>query len=124
MQPKNYETVFILTPVLSEAQMKDTVEKFKKVLTDGGAEIINEENWGLKKLAYPIMHKTTGFYTLFEFKANPELIANFETEFRRDETVMRFLTVSLDKHALEYNEKRRRGEFNRKEQVTVKEEKK
>jgi small subunit ribosomal protein S6 len=117
MLPKNYETVFILTPVLSEAQMKDTVEKFKKVLTDGGAEIINEENWGLKKLAYPIAHKTTGFYNLFEFKANPELIATLETEFRRDETVMRFLTVSLDKHAIEYNEKRRRGEFNRKEQV-------
>lgn len=117
MQLKNYETVFILTPVLSEAQMKDTVEKFKKVLTDGGAEMINEENWGLKKLAYPISHKTTGFYNLFEFKANPELIAALETEFRRDETVMRFLTVSLDKHAIEYNEKRRRGEFNRKEQV-------
>lgn len=117
MQLKNYETVFILTPVLSEAQMKDTVEKFKKVLTDGGAEMINEENWGLKKLAYPISHKTTGFYNLFEFKANPELIATLETEFRRDETVMRFLTVSLDKHAIEYNEKRRRGEFNRKEQV-------
>lgn len=117
MQLKNYETVFILTPVLSEAQMKDTVEKFKKVLTDGGVEMINEENWGLKKLAYPISHKTTGFYNLFEFKANPELIATLETEFRRDETVMRFLTVSLDKHAIEYNEKRRRGEFNRKEQV-------
>ena len=124
MQPKNYETVFILTPVLSEAQMKDTVEKFRKVLTDGGSEIINEENWGLKKLAYPINHKSTGFYTLFEYQADPQLIATLETEFRRDETVMRFLTVSLDKHAIEYNQKRRRGEFNRKEQTTAKEEKK
>ena len=62
---KNYETVFILTPVLSEAQMKDAVDKFKGVLVDQGAEITNEENWGLKKLAYPIQHKTTGFYQLF-----------------------------------------------------------
>ena len=124
MQLNNYETVFILTPVLSEAQMKDTADKFKKVLTDGGAEILNEENWGLKKLAYPINHKTTGFYNLFEFKADPQLIATLETEFRRDETVMRFLTVSLDKHAIEYNQKRKRGDFKRKEQVTAKEEKK
>lgn len=111
----NYETVFILTPVLSDVQMKDAVDKFKKVLTDAGAEMINEENWGLKKLAYPIQHKTTGFYQYFEFKAAPETIATLETEFRRDEKIMRFLTVALDKHALEYNEKRRKGEFNKKE---------
>lgn len=111
----NYETVFILTPVLSDVQMKDAVEKFKKVLTDTGAEMINEENWGLKKLAYPIQHKTTGFYQYLEFKAAPETISALETEFRRDEKVMRFLTVALDKHALEYNNKRRKGEFNKKE---------
>ena len=109
-----YETVFILTPVLSEVQMKDAVEKFKKVLVDNKAEIINEENWGLKKLAYPIQHKSTGFYNLFEFAATPETIAALELEYRRDEKVMRFLTVSLDKHAVAYNEKRRRGEFNKK----------
>ena len=108
---KNYETVFILNPVLSEAQMKDTVEKFKNVLVDNGAKIINEENWGLKKLAYNIQHKTTGFYNLFEFEAAPESIASLETEYRRDEAVMRFLTTALDKHALVYNERRRKGEF-------------
>ena len=112
---KNYETVFILTPVLSEAQMKDTVGKFKKVLTSGGAEIINEENWGLRKLAYPIQHKTTGFYQLFEFRAEPTIISKLETEYRRDEAVMRFLTTTLDKHAVVYNERRKKGEFNKKE---------
>jgi small subunit ribosomal protein S6 len=114
MELKNYETVFILTPVLSEVQMKDAVEKFKKVLVDHKAEIINEENWGLKKLAYPIQHKSTGFYNLFEFAATPETIEALELEYRRDEKVMRFITVSLDKHAVAYNEKRRRGEFNKK----------
>ena len=117
----NYETVFILNPVLSEDQMKDAVKKFVKVLTDHNAEIINEEMWGLRKLAYPIQHKSTGFYNLVEYKATPETIATLETEFRRDEAVMRFLTVALDKHAVEYNEKRRKGAF-KKENKKAKEE--
>ena len=102
-----YETVFILTPVLSAEQMKETVDKFKKLLTDNGAEILNEENWGLKKLAYPIEKKTTGFYQLLEFKSEPELMKKLETEYRREERVIRFLTVKLDKYAVQYAEKRR-----------------
>ena len=103
----NYETVFILTPVLSEPQMKEAVEKFKKVLTDNGASIVNEENWGLRKLAYPIQKKSTGFYTLVEFDAEPTVVAKLETAFRRDEKVLRFLTFRLDKYAEEYAVKRR-----------------
>jgi len=108
---KDYETVFILNPVLSDEQMKDAATKFVKVLTDHGAEIINEEQWGLKKLAYPIQHKTTGFYVLVEFKAEPSVIATLDTEYRRDERVMRYLTTALDKYAVEYNERRKRGDF-------------
>ena len=111
MELRNYETVFILTPVLSDTQMKDTVEKFKQVLKDNGAEFVNEENWGLRKLAYPIQHKSTGFYHFFEFKAAPKIIGVFETEFKRDEKVLRFLTTVLDKHAVEYNKKRKKGDF-------------
>ena len=103
-----YETVFILTPVLSDDQTKETVEKFKKVLTDNGAEIVNEEAWGLKKLAYQIEKKTSGFYFLMEFKAEPEVIKTRETADRRDEKVIRFQTVKLDKYAVEYAEKRRK----------------
>ena len=109
----NYETVFILTPVLSDDQMKDTVKRFQKVLEDGGAEMINVESWGLKKLAYPIQHKSTGFYNLFEYSCDGSLIKALETEFRRDEAVLRFLTTALDKHAVIYNERRRKGEFNK-----------
>ncbi len=110
----NYETVFILTPVLSEDQMKDTVQKFVKILKTNGSKIISDEMWGLKKLAYPIQHKTTGFYNLIEFEADPTVIVKLETEFRRDEKVLRFLTTALNKHAITYNEKRRKGEFNKK----------
>jgi len=117
MELKNYETVFILTPVLSDVQMKDAVEKFKNVLLDNGAEIVNEENWGLKKLSYPILHKSTGFYQLFEFKANPKIVAALELEYKRDEKILRFLTVALDKHAVHYNERRKKGEFNKSKEV-------
>lgn len=109
----NYETVFILNPVLSEDQMKDTVDKFVKVLKKADANVVNVEHWGLKKLAYPIQHKSTGFYALIEFAAAPNLINTLETEYRRDESVMRFLTTVLDKHAVKYNERRRKGEFNK-----------
>ena len=102
-----YETVFILTPVLSDDQMKETVEKFKKVLTDNGGNIENEENWGLRKLAYPIENKNTGFYTLSEFEGEPTVVGKLETAFRRDEKVIRFLTFRLDKYAAEYAIKRR-----------------
>ena len=102
-----YETVFILTPVLSDDQMKETAAKFKKVLTDKGAEILSEEAWGLKKMAYAIQKKSTGFYCLIEFKAEPEVIKTLETAYRRDEKVIRFQTVKLDKYAVEYAEKRR-----------------
>ena len=102
-----YETVFILTPVLSDVQMKETVEKFKGILTANGAEVINEENWGLKKLAYAIDKKSTGFYQLLEVKADPTVVEELEIGFRRDERVIRFLTVKLDKFAAEYAAKRR-----------------
>jgi len=102
-----YETVFILTPVLSEPQMKEAVQKFRNLIKDNGGEIVHEEEWGLKKLAYPIQKKTTGFYSLFEFKSDAKFIAKLETEFKRDERIIRFMTIKLDKYAIEYNIKRR-----------------
>ena len=102
-----YETVFILTPVLSDEQMKETVAKFRNLLTDNGAEILNEEIWGLKKMAYAIEKKSTGFYCLVEFKGEPSIVNALETGFRRDEKVIRYMTVRLDKYAVQYAEKRR-----------------
>lgn len=111
-----YETVFILTPVLSDEQMKEAVAKFKKVLTDNGAELLNEETWGLKKMAYAIDKKSTGFYCLLEFKAEPTVINTLEVAYRRDEKVIRFLTVKLDKYAALYADKRR-SKFEKKQEA-------
>ncbi len=109
----NYETVFILNPSLSEKEAKDTVQKFRDVLVQQGANVYHVEEWGVRKLAYTIQKKNTGFYALFEYSGDKNSVKILETEFRRDEKVMRFLTTVLDKFALEYNERRRRGEFNK-----------
>jgi len=104
---RQYEAVFIMTPVLSDEQMKEAVSKFQKFLIDKGATIIYEDNWGLRKLAYPIQKKSTGFYHLVGFSAEGKLINDFEIALKRDERILRFLTVVLDKHAIAYSEKRR-----------------
>jgi small subunit ribosomal protein S6 len=102
-----YETVFIATPVLSENQMKEAVEKFKSLMTKNKGKITHEENWGLKKLAYPIQKKSTGFYYLIEFSCDPSFIQKLETEYRRDERIIRFLTFRMDKYSVEYAERKR-----------------
>ena len=114
----HYETVFIATPVLSDAQMKETVQKFKGLIEGEGGKIVHEEDWGLRKLAYPIKKKSTGFYYLMEFEAEGAFIQKLEIEYRRDERVIRFLTFAMDKHAVEYGEKRR----NKKQTAEKKEE--
>jgi small subunit ribosomal protein S6 len=103
----HYETVFILNPVLSEDQIKETVKKYEDFLISKGAKMISKEDWGLKKLAYPIQNKKSGFYHLFEYQVAGEVINPLEVEFRRDERFMRYLTVTLDKHAVAWAERRR-----------------
>ena len=102
-----YETVFIATPVLSEVQMKETVQKFKDLIKSVKGEVVHEENWGLKKLAYPIQKKSTGFYHMIEFRAEGDFIGKLETEIRRDERIIRFLTMKMEKHEIAYAEKKR-----------------
>ena len=103
----NYETVFIVTPVLSEAQVAEVADKFQGVITENGGSIVNVENWGLKKLAYPIQKKSTGFYFLVEFTGEGNIINTLETQYRRDERIIRFLTFKQDKYAQEYADRRR-----------------
>ena len=103
----HYETVFIMNPVLSEDQVKETVKRYISYLKDKKAEIVSEENWGLKKLKYAIQKKKSGFYYLIEYKANGAILSEMDVEFKRDETVLRWLTVKLDKYAVEYAVRRR-----------------
>src|SRR5690606_33596065 len=111
---QQYETVIILTPLLSDEVAKEAIGKFRDFMTENGAEIIHEDNWGLKKLAYPIEKKSTGYYHLTEYKAPGDLISKLELQYKRDERIMRFLTIALDSDAIAYNEKKRSGAFNKK----------
>mgnify|MGYP000048775450 CR=1 FL=1 len=103
----SYETVFILTPVLSDDQAKEAVQKFEGEIKSLGGSIKHSENWGLRKLAYPIQKKSTGFYFLVEFQGEGKVVADFELMMKRDERVLRFLTVKMDVDHLAYAEKRR-----------------
>ena len=116
-----YETVFIMTPVLSAEQVAETVKKYRASIASNGGKIVHEDAWGLKKLAYPIQKKTSGFYHLIEWEAAGTAVIPFETEFRRDERIMRFLTTAMDKHHINYAQSRR-DKSNRKEEAPAKEE--
>lgn len=109
-----YETTLIVTPVLTDTELKELTSGYVKFLKSKGAEIIQEDHWGLKQLAYPIKKKTTGFYFLVEFKVDTQVISEFELNLKRDESVMRFLTVKLDKYAVKYNDDKRKGLIGRK----------
>ena len=117
----SYECVYILTPVLSEDQAKEVTKKFSDFLKSNGANMVHEEHWGLKKLAYPIQKKTTGFYHLMEFECDSQLINTLEVEFGRDERVIRFLTVRMDKHMLAFAERRRNKAKQKKEEPVANE---
>jgi small subunit ribosomal protein S6 len=115
----NYETVFILTPVLSEDQAKEAVNKYKDLITQAGGKLVHEEHWGLKKLAYPIQKKTSGFYHLIQFQAKGNFVSDLEINYKRDERIIRFMTVVLDKHALAYSERRRNKKDENKEKANA-----
>lgn len=113
----NYETVFIVTPVSVRCSGSRRLhDKFQGVITENGGQIVNKESWGLRKLAYPIQKKTTGFYFLVEFTGEGTLLNTLETQYRRDERIIRFLTFKQDKFAVEYSEKRRAKLSNKSEE--------
>ena len=107
-----------MTPVLSAEQVAETVEKYRATIADNGGKILHEDAWGLRKLAYPIQKKSTGFYHLIEWEAEGSAVLPFETEFRRDERILRFLTTAMDKHHIAYAESRR-NKSNRKAEQTA-----
>lgn len=104
----HYELMVIFTPILSDDDTKKSIDNYGKMVTDAGGEIVHQETWGLRQLAYPIDKKTTGIYHLYEFKAPGETIEKMEIQFKRDDNMMRWLFTKLDKYGVEYNERRRK----------------
>src|SRR5262245_55728069 len=115
--PSNYETVIIFSPLLSEEDVKREITKYTKMVTDGGATILEERTLGLRQLAYAIKGKSNGIYFIMEFVGSPQQVNRLEVEFRRDENIIRFLTVKLDKFGIDYNDRRRKGLVGKKKDV-------
>ena len=105
----NYELMVIFTPVLSEEDFKTAQKKYASLIKENGGEVVHENPWGLKSLAYPIAKKTTGLYLVVEYKAPSNFNEKLTTQLRRDESVLRHMFTKLDKYAVEYNAKKRSG---------------
>ncbi len=104
---QSYELMVIFTPVLSEDEFKNSCKKLAGFVAENGGQVVKENQWGLRSLAYPIEKKTTGMYLVLEFSIAAEMISKFEVMMNRDENIMRHMTNRLDKYAVEYNNKKR-----------------
>lgn len=105
----SYELMVIFTPVLSSEEYKVATKNLKKFISDNEGEVVGEDAWGLRSFAYPISKKTTGLYFVMEYKAAANLNAKFQIAMNRDESVMRYMITALDKHAVAYNDRKRKG---------------
>lgn len=111
-----YEVTFIVDPVLSDPEIKATSNNYVDHLKNEGCAIVHVDELGLKQLAYSIKRRNSGFYYCIEFQTDSrEIIAKLELALRRDERIMRFLTVKLDKFGVKYNDDKRNGLIKKKE---------
>ncbi|HEX9779466.1 MAG TPA: 30S ribosomal protein S6 [Geopsychrobacteraceae bacterium] len=93
---RKYESLYIVHPEVVGDELTALVDKFQEVLTGQQAEILKLDNWGVRKLAYPIEKQGRGCYVQVVFQAEPQVIAEYERRLRLDEKVLRFLTVLFD----------------------------
>ncbi len=114
---RNYEVTFIVDPVLSGDEIKATAQTYVDLLKNDSCNIVHVDEMGLKQLAYPINKRQSGVYYCIEFEApDGNFMGNLELSLRRDERIMRFLTVTLDKYGVKYNDDKRKGLIGKKKQ--------
>ena len=106
---QNYEMMVIFTPVLSDDEFKAAQKKYVDLIKANGGELVHENPWGLKSLAYPIQKKTTGLYWVMDYTAAPDFIEKMKIQMLRDQAVLRHLCTKLDKYAVEYNARKKSG---------------
>lgn len=105
-----YEVTFIVDPVLSGDEIKSTAKAYEELLKDNGASIVHVDDLGLKQLAYPIKKRTSGIYYVIEYNTpSGSFLPKMELSLKRDERILRFLNVRLDKYGIKYNEDKRNG---------------
>jgi small subunit ribosomal protein S6 len=120
-----YEVTFIVDPVLSGDEIKATAQTYIDFVTNNDCKIVNVDEMGLRQLTYPINRRTSGIYYCVEFQTpTGEVIDKLELAFRRDENIMRFLSVRLDKYGVKFNEDKRNGLIGKKKAAAKKDESK
>jgi small subunit ribosomal protein S6 len=107
MENNHYETVVILSPVLTDDQVKKTVEGYIKRIKKDGGKVVHRPNPAQRTLAYPIAKHTRGIYQVIQFTTKPEAIAPLEQAYKIDENIIRFFTIKLDRYGVAYYEKER-----------------
>jgi small subunit ribosomal protein S6 len=113
---RQYEVTFIVDPVLSGDEIKETAQTYVNLIQDNKNEVVHVDEMGLRQLTYPIKKRTTGMYYCVEFKNDDNtFIPKLELALRRDERIMRFLSLRLEKYGIEYNEKKRNGLIGKKD---------
>jgi len=110
MEPKHYESVVIFNAALEDEQIENNISRIQDTIKNNGGKVTELDRWGRKRLAYPIQKSKTGYYLILRYTAPAELIAVLERSFRLDETVIRYLTIVLNKKALEGIAKQREAE--------------
>ena len=110
MSAQHYELMVVFTPILSSEEYKAATQTLTNFITTNGGSIVAEQPWGLKSLAYPIQKKTTGLYVVIEYTTETSINHKLETQMNRDENIIRHMITSLNKHAIAYNDRKRRGE--------------
>lgn len=117
---KNFEVTFIVDPVLSSDEIKATAQTYVSLITQKGSTIVHLDEMGLRQLAYPIKRRSSGVYYCIEFQGpDGVLISDLELAFNRDERIMRYLVVVLDKYGVKYNADKRAGLIGKKKKKSV-----
>ncbi|MCF8241153.1 MAG: 30S ribosomal protein S6 [Melioribacteraceae bacterium] len=118
MITKHYESVVIINAALEDDQVETTLSRIQEAIKTNGGEITDLEKWGRKRLAYPIQKSKSGYYAVYRYTATTDIVAKVERIFNLDETIIRFLTIALDKKALEYLQKQKEDAAKRAEEVS------
>ena len=118
---KQYEVTFIVDPVLSDDEIKSAAKNYTDLVSTEGGVVVHLEELGLRQLAYMINKRNTGVYFSLEFQSESGgFIPKMELAMKRDERILRFLTVSLDKYGVKYNDDKRNGKIGKKKETKKK----
>jgi small subunit ribosomal protein S6 len=100
-----YESAILINAALDDQQIESIITRIKDLITNNGGEIREIEDWGRKRLAYPVEKSKIGYYAIYRFDASGDIVAKLERAYTLDEQILRFVTLKLGKNALEQIEK-------------------